>query len=327
MRRRARLWLTASFITLNSAAAQAQIKITPDRDLLSAEDLAIRKKLQPFIHCMNNVTHNLALMVRPYHELYAKFSKNPEAATSENVFFWKQYQYSGALFGDGAEAKTCASGLDASTKLPPADQALDDLAVKFAADLRTLDALAPKVETYYDNHDYRDDKMAHGRAMNAEYDPLLQRLVLETHTMFTEVGNRNIVAEHHRVDAIEAHDGRHLRWEANAFMFQARSTLRAMIAIVASKAVTKDAVLAQVTPLEERYSEAKAYAVAHPEEDNNDMDLWSRISGDRDDFMLAAKEARRDATDKPALQTLSDHVERMNYEFDNMVGSANASQR
>ena len=327
MQRPVGLCLTALLVVLGSAAAQAQIRITPDRELLSAEDLASKRKLQLFIHCMNGTTHNLSLMVRPYHELFAKVSKDPAGASSENVFFWKQYQYSGALFGDGAEAKECATGLEASSKLPPADGALDDLAAAFAADLRKLDALAPKVEAYYDDHDYRDDKMAQGRAMNAEYDPLLQRLMAETHTMFVEVGKRNIVLEQHRVDAIEAHDGRHLRWEANAFMLQARSTLRALTAMVASKAVTKDAVLAQITPLEQRYDEAKAYAAAHPEEDNNDMDLWSRISGDNGDFMLAAKEARRDAADKPSLQTLSDHVERMNYEFDNMIRGANASRR
>lgn len=308
-------------------ALHAQITITPDKDLLSADDLAFKRKLQPFIQCLNTVAHNITLMVRPYHELYAKVSKDPVGASSENVFFWKQYQYTGMLFEGGASARGCADGLDASTKLPPADETLDKLATAFAADLRHLDALAPKVEGYYDDHNYRDDKMAQGRAMNAEYDQLLQHLLADIHTTFVEVGNRNIVLERRRVDAIEAHDGRHLRWEANAFVLQARSCLRALSALAAGKTFSKDAVLAQATPLEQRYDEAKAYAAAHPEEDNDQMNLWSNISSYAGDFMLAVKEARRDASDRPGLEELSNHVQRMNYEFDNMIGKINISHR
>ena len=187
--------------------------------------------------------------------------------------------------------------------------------------------LAPKVEGYYDDHDFRDDDMAKGRAMNAEYDPLLRQLLADIHATFVEVGARNIVLERRRVDAIEAHDGRHLRWEANAFMLQARTTLGALTALSRGRTFNKDTVLAQVTPLEQRYEEAKAFAAAHPDEDNDDMNLWSHISSYAADFTLAAKEARRDANDRPGLEKLSDHVERMNYYFDNMIGEANVAHR
>ena len=319
--------MTCVAALLLAAPSRAEVTITPDKELLSADDLTLRHKLQPFVHCMNNVTHKIALMVRPYHELYAKVSRDPVGASSENNFFWKEYQYSGSLFMGSSAVKDCAAGLAEAAKSPPADATLDKLATTFADDLNQFMALAPKVEAYYDDHDFRDDKMAQGRAMNAEYDPLLRRLLADTHATFVEVGNRNVVLEQHRVDAIEAHDGRHLRWEANAFMLRARLTLRALSALVASHSFSKDAVLAQVTPLEQRYDEAKAYAAAHPEENNDQMNLWSEIASYAEDFVLAAKEARRDATDQPGLEALSNHVERLNYEFDNMIGDANISHR
>jgi hypothetical protein len=271
-------WLAAGL--LHAPASRAQPTITPDKNLLSADDLALRDKLHPFVHCLNTVAHNITIMVRPYHELYAKVSRDPVGASAENNFFWKQYQYSGSLFSfTDSAVQTCATGLQASTKLPPPDEALDKLATTFAADLDHLMVLAPKVESYYDDHDFRDDNMAKGRAMNAEYDPLLKQLLADIHATFVEVGARNIVLERHRVDAIEAHDGRHLRWEANGFMLQARTTLDALAALSRSKTFNKDTVLAQVTPLEQRYEEAKAYAAAHPDEDNDNMNLWSHISG------------------------------------------------
>ena len=331
--RLSRLAAACALPLLLTMPARAEVTLTPDKDLLSADDLALRDKIHPFVHCMNTITHNIGLMVRPYHELYAKVSRDPVGASSENNFFWKQYQYSGALFttvtafGGGDPVKACAAGLQAAIKLPPPDPVLDKLAASFADDLNHFVVLAPKVEGYYDDHTYRDDKMAQGRAMNAEYDPLLRRLLADIHATFVEVGDRNVALERRRVDSIEAHDGRHLRWEANAFMLQARLTLRGLSALVAARAFSKDAVLAQATPLEQRFDEAKAYAAAHPEEESDKMDLWSRISSYAADFTLAAKEARRDATDQPTLEVLADHVERLNYEFDNMVGDANIAHR
>ena len=313
-------------------AAGAQPKLTPESQLLSPEDAAAKLKLQPFVHCLNTVQNNLANMVRPYRQMYAAVNKDP-ANGAENSFWTSQYQYSGGFMFQGDvmakenAAVACANALDAAVKLPPVDPPLDELGHGFSADLRRLDTLAPKVEAYFKQKDYRDDKMQRGHALNAEYDPLLQHLLDGMRRMGAEAQQRYVVQESHRLDAIERLDGRHMRWEANAFMLQARISLRELRALITKKALTKDAVLAQTAPLEDRIKEAGDYAAAHPEENNDGMDLWSRILDDATGMVTAAKEARRDAADPSTITRVSDDVETMRHRFDYVVSQANVSHR
>ena len=313
-------------------AASAQPKLTPESQLLSPEDAAAKRKLQPFIHCLNTISNDLSNMVRPYREMYAAVNKDPVNG-ADHSFWNSQYQYSGGfMFRESVMTKenaavACANALDAAVKLPPVDPPLDAVGQGFSADLRHIDALAPKVEAYFSQKDYRDDKMERGHAFNAEYDPLLQHLIDDTRRMSAEVQQRYLVQDRHRLDAIERLDGRHMRWEANAFMLQARTSLNELTALAAKRALTKDAVLAQVTPLEDRFKEAGDYAAAHPEENNDDMDLWSRILDYATSMVTAAKEARRDAVDPHTITRVSDHVGTMRYQFGNLIGQANISHR
>ena len=313
-------------------AASAQPKLTPESQLLSPEDAAAKRKLQPFIHCLNTVSNDLSNMVRPYREMYAAVNKDPVDG-AERSSWNTQYQYSGGfMFRENVLTKenavvACANALDAAVKSSPVDPPLDAVGQGFSADLRHLDALAPKVEAYFNQKDYRDDKMERGHAFNAEYDPLLRQLLDDTRRMSAEVQERYLAQERHRLDAIERLDGRHMRWEANAFMLQARTSLNELTALSARKALTKDTVLAQTTPLEERFKEAGDYAAAHPEENNDGMDLWTRILDYATSMVTAAKEARRDAVDPHTITRVSDHVGTMRYQFGNLVGQANISHR
>jgi hypothetical protein len=313
-------------------AAGAQPKLTSESQLSSPEDAAAKRKLQPFIHCLNTVSNDLSNLVRPYREMYDAVNKDP--ANGADRSSWNtQYQYSGGfMFRGNVMTKenavvACADALDAAVKLPPVDASLDAVGQSFGAGLRRLDALALKVEAYFNQKDYRDDRMEHGRAFNAEYDPLLQHLVDDTRRMSAEVQQRYLVQERHRLDAIERLDGRHMRWEANAFLLQARTSLNALTALAARKALTRDAVLAQTTPLEDRFKEASEYAAAHPGENNDDMDLWSRILNYATAMVTAAKEARRDADDPRAASRVPDHIGTMRYQFNNLVGQANIAHR
>jgi len=306
--------------------AHAQVKLASEQELLSAEEAALKRKLQPFIKCLNTVSGGLSNMARPYRAMYAAAAKDPANGPGK-VFWTPQYEYSGGLLFRPGVVMACADGLALTATQPPSDETLDRLARTYEADLRKLDVLAPKVEAYYDQKDYRDDKMARGRTLNAEYEPLLQRLLAGSHQMFVEVEKHNTALEQRRVDAIERLEGRRLRWQANAFMLQARTSLDGLNAVVAGKNATKEAVLAQVAPLEERFAELTAYAAAHPEEDNDRMDLWRRISSYAPDLVTAAKEARRDMAETPNTSKLANDVARMRYTFNNIIDNANVAHR
>ena len=313
-----------------TAGAAPGQKLTPDAQLLSPEDFAARRKLGAFVTCLNGVTGLVPNLARPYRDAFRAVNKDPANGLDRTSYTW-MYQSKFLFHGPGTmghpPAQECADRLDAAAAQPPADEPLDTLAAAYAADLRKLEMLAPKVEAYYNGKDFRDDGMARGREMNAEYDPLLQRLLAEGHEMFALTRAREAVLQQHRLDGIERLDGKQLRWQANAFMLQARTTLDSMQALVAAKKVTKPAVLALVTPLEARFAEASDYAAAHPAESNDDMNLWDKIQGDAPDFMTAAKQARRDADTPPNAEKVSNDVERMAYCFRNIVNSANSSRR
>ena len=315
-----------------SAKAASGQKLTPEAQLLSPEDFAARRKLGAFVTCLNGVTGLIPNLARPYRDAFRAISKDPVNGLERTSYTW-MYQSKFLFHGPGTmghpPTTECADRLDAAAAQPPADEPLDTLATAYAADLHKLDVLAPKVETYYNGKDFRDDGMAQGREMNAEYDPLLQRLLAEGHEMFALTRAREAVLQQRRLDGIERLDGKQLRWQANAFMLQARATLDGLQALVAAKKVTKPAVLALVAPLEARFAETSDYAAAHPEENNDDMNLWGAIADHSyaADLMTAAKQARRDADTPGSTGKVSDDAERMVYCFRNMLDYTNTSKR
>ena len=315
-----------------SAKAAPGQKLTPEAQLLSPEDFAARRKLGAFITCLNGVTGIIPNLARPYRDAFRAVGKDPVNGLDRTSYTWmyqSKFLFHGPETMGHPPTQECADRLTAAVAQPPADEPLDTLSTAYAADLRKLDVLAPKVEAYYNGKDFRDDGMAQGREMNAEYDPLLQRLLAEGHEMFVLTRAQEAVLQQRRLDGIERLDGKQLRWQANAFMVQARTTLDGLQALVAAKKVTKPAVLALVTPLEARFAEASDYAAAHPEENNDDMNLWAKIAGHSyaADLMTAAKQARRDADTPGSTGKVSDDAERMAYCFRNMLDYTNSSKR
>ena len=307
-------------------------KLTPDAQLLTPEDLAARRKLSAFVTCLNGVTAILPNLSRPYRDAFRAVSRNLTNGIDSTSYTW-MYQSNYLLHGPQTMGhpplQECADRLAAAVAKPPADEPLDTLGTAYAADLLKLDVLAPKVEAYYNGKDFRDDKMARGRTLNAEYEPLLQRLLDGGRTMFVLARAREDVLQQRRLDSIERMDGKQLRWQANAFLMQSRSALDGLKALIAEKKVTKAAVLALVTPLETRFAEASNYAVAHPDENNEEMTLWAAIAGHSyaADFLTAAKQARRDADDPGTIAKVPNDAERMSYNFNNMLDYTNSSKR
>jgi len=221
-----------------SAKAAPGQKLTPEAQLLSPEDFAARRKLGAFITCLNGVTGIIPNLARPYRDAFRAVSKDPANGLDRTSYTWmyqSKFLFHGPATMGHPPTQECADRLTTAVAQPPADEPLDTLATTYAADLRKLDVLAPKVEAYYNGKDFRDDGMAQGREMNAEYDPLLQRLLVEGHEMFTLTRAREAVLQQRRLDGIERLDGKQLRWQANAFMVQARAALDSLQALVAAK--------------------------------------------------------------------------------------------
>lgn len=218
-------------------------------------------------------------------------------------------------------ALKCADGLADVPQLPPADADIEALAARYADNLHKLDEVAPKVEKYYNQQNYKDDAMAAGRTLNTEYEPVLNALAADTRTMFGEVQKRSDGIDERRVDAIAQHDGKRLRWEANAFMLQARTTIHALDRLQSGKA-PKEQVVAAVTPLEARFEEADAYAKAHPEENTDDMNLWKCAYSGAESLVTDAKKVRRAAAEGKPYDT--EYVRR---QYNSLVDNANVCKR
>ena len=311
--------------TVHAQTAAPQHK-TPESELLSPDDVAMRRKLQPFVHCLNTIGNEMPRLAQAYSQAFAVLNRNPRQEVGALTYGFQQFYTGGVLFAKEAPDE-CAAGLVKASAMQPAYSDLDTLATRYAAELRQMDVIAPKVETYYKEKNYQDDKMAAGRTMNAEYAPLLKQIVADTHQVFAEVQKRTDVIDERRVEAIAQHDGKHGRWEANAFMVQARVTIRTLDKLLADKALNKDQVLAAVTPLEARYEEADAYFKAHPEENTDEMNLWDKVASSGQDFVTATKQVRRDAADgKPADFTGAD-IEWARHQYDGLVASGNISKR
>ncbi len=310
--------------------AQAQqtpaLHKTPESELLSPADAALRHKLHPFVHCLNLLGNEMSTLARAYRQAFVLLNRNPSQEVGSLDYGFQQFYGGGVLFAKTAPDE-CAAGLGTVQAMPPADPVLDALATRYAAELHAMDVIAPKVETYYQEKNYQDDKMAAGRTMNAQYQPLLKQVLADTHQMFGEVQTRTDEIDGRRVEAIAQHDGKRGRWEANAFVMQARVTIRTLDRLAADKALSKDPLVAAIMPLEARYDEAAAYFKAHPEENTDDMNLWDKVASSGQDFVTAAKQVRRDAAaGKPADFTGAD-IDAARHEYDGLIASVNISHK
>ena len=121
----------------------------------------------------------------------------------------------------------CRKNVEKANAMEPHDGALETAATAYANAVAKLETLLKEADDYYSQQDYKDDKMAKGKALH----PLLvaawtefERADQTLRSGVEEINDRRALE---KLAAIEQSEGKQARYHVEALMIQAKRVLRA----------------------------------------------------------------------------------------------------
>jgi hypothetical protein len=189
------------------------------------------------------------------------------------------------------DTSDCRKNVEKANALEPRDAALEAAASAYVDAVSRLEPLLKEADDYYSQQDYKDDRMAKGRALHprlvaawdafASADQALRRGL--------DVINDRRAAE--RLAEIEKTEGRKARYHVEALMIQAKRVLRA-----ADSAKPDIAAITQA--LAEYEGSVKALEAPAASDAKNTEKIGSFFIGHAKSFLTTAKQLMRRIRDK-----------------------------
>ncbi|WP_375784556.1 YiiG family protein [Bradyrhizobium sp. Pha-3] len=272
MRNTSLLVIAAVVALLEPAAAQQ----APPAPSASASSAQLTQKVNAYVGCINR------LSARSYEsrERYFSWAAKSGPTGKERIIYGTYTIY---------DTSDCKTNVATANAMDPHDAGLEAAANAYVAAVTTLEPLLKEADDYYTQENYKDDKMAKGKALHprlvaawdafASADKALRAGV--------EAINDNRAAE--QLAAIEASEGRKSHYYVAALMIQAKRVLRAQ------QADKPD--LDAITQALNEY-EATVKATEEASGKDGDVKLGSMFIGSAKSFLTTAKQLMRRVRDK-----------------------------
>lgn len=241
-----------------------------------AEGTALNEKINAYVGCINRLSE------RSYESRSRYFSwvgkKGPTG--KERIIYGTYTIY---------DTSDCKAGVEKANSLEPHDAELESAASAYVAAVGALEPLLKEADDYYTQEDYKDDKMAKGKALHP-------RLVAAW-TAFASADTKlrdgiDVIQDKMAADRlaeIESTEGRKDRYHIQALMIRAKHLMRVQSADKPDLPKIKDAL-------------ADYEAVAKASEDyasaNTDSKIGSGFIGSAKSFLTTAKQLMRRLRDK-----------------------------
>ena len=240
------------------------------------ESQSLTEKINAYVGCINRLSE------RSYDSRSRYFSwvgKNGPTG-KERIIYGTYTIY---------DTSDCKAAVDKANALEPRDPELEAAASAYVAAVVALEPLLKEADDYYEQEDYKDDKMAKGKALHP-------RLVAAWNAFATsdqklragiDVIEDRQAAE--KLADIEKTEGRKGRYHVQALMIRAKRVMRAESADPPdiAKIATAVADYDEITKATEKYAE-----------DNKDSKIGSSFVNDAKSFLTTAKQLMRRLRDK-----------------------------
>lgn len=241
-----------------------------------AEGTALNEKINAYVGCINRLSE------RSYESRSRYFSwvgkKGPTG--KERIIYGTYTIY---------DTSDCRAGVEKANSLEPHDAELESAASAYVAAVGALEPLLKEADDYYTQEDYKDDKMAKGKALHP-------RLVAAW-TAFASADTKlrdgiDVIQDKMAADRlaeIESAEGRKDRYHIQALMIRAKHLMRVQSADKPDLPKIKDAL-------------ADYEAIAKASEDyasaNTDSKIGSGFIDSAKSFLTTAKQLMRRLRDK-----------------------------
>jgi len=197
--------ILATLITASPASAQTSA---------SAQTPPIVQKLNAYVGCINRLSERAYDSRRRYFDWAAKTGPTGR----ERIIYGTYTIY---------DTSDCKKNVETANALEPRDEGLEAAASAYAEAVGKLEPLLKEADDYYTQEDYKDDKMAKGKALHPRLVAAWDAFAAADQKLRAGVDAINDKRALERLAEIEAKDGRKTRYHVEAMMIHAKRVLRA----------------------------------------------------------------------------------------------------
>ncbi|MHC2336419.1 YiiG family protein [Bradyrhizobium sp. USDA 4454] len=272
MRKTRFLVIAAIAAFLEPAAAQQ----APPASSESAASAQLTHKMNAYVGCINRLSS------RSYEsrDRYFSWAARSGPTGKERIIYGTYTIY------DTSDCKTSVAAANAAA---PHDAGLEAAANAYVAAVTTLEPLLKEADEYYTQENYKDDKMAKGKALHPRLVAAWEAFAGADKALRAGVEAINDKRSAEQLAAIEAGEGRKSHYYVEALMIQAKRVLRA------EQADKPD--LDAITQALNDY-EATVKATEDASGKDGDVKLGSMFIGSAKSFLTTAKQLMRRMRDK-----------------------------
>jgi hypothetical protein len=184
------------------------------------------------------------------------------------------------------DTSDCRKDVEKANALEPRDAALEAAASAYAEAVGKLEPLLKEADDYYKQEDYKDDRMAKGRALHPQLVAAWDAFASADKALRGGVEAINDRRAAERLAAIEASEGRKARYHVEALMIQAKRLVRA-------QDTAKPDLAAITQALNDYESSVKAL-----EQLSDEAKIGSFFIGNAKSFLTTGKQLMRRIRDK-----------------------------
>jgi hypothetical protein len=257
---------------LACAATAAPLLSTP----AAAQAPSPNEKLNAYVGCINRLSERAFDSRKRY---FSWVSKNGPTG-KERIIYGLYTIY---------DTSDCRKNVNKANELEPRDAALEAAASAYVDAVEKLEPLLQEADDYYKQEDYKDDKMAKGRALHPRLVAAWDAFAGADKALRGGVEAINDKRAAEKLAEIERGEGRTARYHVEALMIQAKRVLRAQ------NAEKPD--LAEITQAVADYETSVKLTEQAAGADGN-AKIGSMFVGNAKSFLTTAKQLMRRVRDK-----------------------------
>ncbi len=245
-------------LALSLAASAVAAEAVEAEDLVStdavAADVQLAGKLGHYIECINRHSNWTLGSRTRYFDWLKSPQKGPTGREAVIYGLYPLYE-----LGD------CRAGIDAAAQLSPAAPAIEQAASEWINALTALNPVVAEANLYYELENYRDDKMAKGKALHPQLLAAFARFEAANDTLYAQVVATQDGLAARRLARLAEDPQR----RAEYLIANLIETAKAMLASAdgaGSKGFDREALAAAVGAYEQAYLALDSYRQANPQD-------------------------------------------------------------
>ncbi|HRK17511.1 MAG TPA: YiiG family protein [Hyphomicrobiaceae bacterium] len=194
-------------------AALTLVAEAPHVAAQTTDDAALTKKINAYVGCINR----LSARAFDSRQRYFSWAQKSGPTGKERIIYGLYTIY---------DTKDCAKSVEAANALEPRETDIEAAASTYVAAVTALEPLLKEADDYYTQQDYKDDKMAKGRALHPRLVAAWDAFGAADSALrarIDQIQEKRAIA---RIAEIERTEGKNARYHIEELMLRAKQVMR-----------------------------------------------------------------------------------------------------